>query len=302
MWRTRAVGAALAALLSLPAGTYSWTESPKRPGRTHQLEPSPISELSNYKGLASWVDMYNRGPWRYPERTARRMAARGTKTLFLQTSNYKKKADVYKPGAMSRLLEAAHARGMKVIAWYLPSYAHPKRDWRRTKLAVLFESVNGQRFDGFAMDIEATVESNIATRNRRMIALSDRLRSFVGDDYALGAIIPDPVTQQFWPRFPYKKVRVRYDAFLPMAYWTYRTRGDRRVYNYSRDALKIIRWKTGDSKVPIHVIGGIASAAPVSEVRSFAKAAVDFRAKGASLYDFPITSAEQWDEMQRINE
>ncbi|MGH2752536.1 MAG: hypothetical protein ACRDK3_16945 [Actinomycetota bacterium] len=301
MWRTRAVGAALAALLSLPAGTSSRTESPETPGRTPQLEPSQTAPLSAYEGLASWVDMYDRGPWRYPQRTARRMAARGTKTLFLQTSNYRKKVDVYRPATMSRLLEAAHARGMKVVAWYLPSYAHPKRDWRRTKAALQFQSVNGQGFDGFAMDIEATVEPNIATRNRRMIALSDRLRSFVGDDYALGAIIPDPVTQQFWPSFPYKKVGNRYDAFLPMAYWTYRTGGTRRVYNYTRDALKIIRSKTGDSRVPIHVIGGIASAAPVSEVRSFAKAAVDFRARGASLYDFPITSSEQWDQMQRIN-
>ncbi|MGH2697936.1 MAG: hypothetical protein ACRDJL_01880 [Actinomycetota bacterium] len=91
------------------------------------------SELLSYKGLASWVDMYDKGPWRRPECTARRMALRGTKTLFLQTSNYRIKTDVYRPAAMSRLLEAAHANGMKVVTWYLPSYAHPRRDWRRTK-------------------------------------------------------------------------------------------------------------------------------------------------------------------------
>ncbi len=150
------------------------------------------------------------------------------------------------------------------------------------------------------MDIEATVERDIATRNRRMINLSDRLRNFVGDHYMLGAIIPDPVTQLFWPNFPYKKVNARYDVFLPMAYWTY-TSGPKRVYRYTRSALEIVRSRTGDPTVPVHVIGGIASHAPTTEVRSFARAANKFGAIGASLYDFPITSEPQWDEMQRIN-
>ena len=305
MWWTRALGAALVALLSLPAATYDISNSLRGPARDRVRfsapEIGPTSELETYGGLASWVDMYDKGPWKNPERTARRMAARGTATLFLQTSNYRKKSDIYRPSAMSRLLEAAHANGMKVVAWYLPSYAHPRRDWRRTKAAVTFVSGNGQFFDGFAMDIEATVESTIAVRNQRAIALSDRLRAFVGDDYALGAIVPDPVTQRFWPNFPYKRLRARYDAFLPMAYWTFRTRGEWRVHRYVRDALAIIRAKTNDETVPVHVIGGIASDASAAEVRGFAKAAIKFAALGASLYDFPITSDSQWDQLQRLN-
>ena len=260
------------------------------------------STLDAYRGLASWVDMYDKGPWKHPERTARRMAKRGTRTLFLQTSNYRKRNNIYKPGAMSRLLEASHARGMKVVAWYLPSYSGAKRDWRRTKAAVTFTSVMGESFDGFAMDIEATAEPNVAVRNRRAIALSDRLRSFVGDEYALGAIIPDPVTQRFWPNFPYKELNARYDAFLPMAYWTFRTGGKRRVYRYTRDALSIVRARTNDETVAVHVVGGIASAASAAEVRGFTSAAVRFGATGASLYDFPITDADQWTHLQRLND
>jgi len=303
--RTRALGAALVAMLSLPAATYDIPDSLPDPARGQSRSSAPeagaTSDLDTYGGLASWIDMYDKGPWKNPERTARRMAKRGTATLFLQTSNYRKRNDIYKPSAMSRLLEAAHANGMKVVAWYLPSYAHPRRDWRRTKAAVTFASDNGQLFDGFAIDIEATVEPNIAVRNRRAIALSDRLRAFVGEDYALGAIIPDPVTQRFWPNFPYKKLSARYDAFLPMAYWTFRTQGERRVHRYTRDALAIIRAKTNDETIPVHVIGGIASDASTAEVRGFARAAVKFDAWGASLYDFPITSDPQWAQLQRLN-
>jgi hypothetical protein len=268
------------------------------------LDPAAgrASALRSYEGLATWVDMFDKGPWKNPGRTTRRMAERGTATLYLQTSNYRKNNDIYRPRAMSRLLEAAHANGMKVIAWYLPSYAHPQRDWRRTKAAVTFASDNGQFFDGFAMDIEATVEPKIAVRNQRAAALSDRLRRYVGDDYALGAITPDPVTQRFWPSFPYKKLRARYDVFLPMAYWTFKTRGERRVHRYTRDALAIVRAKTNDEKVPVHVIGGIASDASVAEVRGFARAAVKFDALGANLYDFPITSQGPWTQMQRLND
>lgn len=294
----------LVALLSLSAATYDIPDlhgSARGQAQSGGAGAGPTSDLESYEGLASWVDMYDKGPWRNPERTARRMAKRKTATLFLQTSNYRKKNDLYKPSAMSRLLEAAHANGMKVVAWYLPSYAHPRRDWRRTKAAVTFVSDNGQFFDGFAMDIEATEEPNIAVRNQRAIALSDRLRAYVGENYALGAIIPDPVTQRFWPNFPYKKLSARYDALLPMAYWTFRTWGERRVHRYTRDALAIVRTKTNDETVPIHVIGGIASEASTAEVRGFARAAVKFDAWGASLYDFPITSDEQWSHLQRLN-
>lgn len=301
VWRTRIIGALLGASIALPAAAFAPGQQSKVNGPPPATGLELVSEIDAYDGLASWVDMYNKGPWKYPERTAKRLAERETKTLFLQTSNYRKRSDICKPQAMSRLLEASHSHGMKVIAWYLPSYATPKRDWRRTKKAVVFESANGHRFDGFAMDIEATVERDIPTRNRRMIDLSDRLRDYVGDDYMLGAIIPDPVTQLFWPNFPYKKVNARYDVFLPMAYWTYRTSGPKRVYRYTRSALEIIRSRTDDPKVPVHVIGGIASDAPATEVRSFARAANKFEAVGASLYDFPITSGPQWDEMQRIN-
>jgi len=305
VWRTRALGAALVAILSLPAATYdipgSIGDLARGPLRSGAPGAGPTSNLEPYGGLASWVDMYDRGPWRNPERAARRMAKRGAATLFLQTSNYRKKNDIYKPRAMSRMLEAAHANGMQVVAWYLPSYAGLLRDWRRTKAAVTFTTDNGQFFDGFAMDIEATVEPNIAVRNQRAIALSDRLRTFVGKDYALGAIIPDPVTQRFWPDFPYKKLSARYDAFLPMAYWTFRTHGERRVYRYTRDALAIIRAKTNDKKLPVHVIGGIASDASTAEVRGFARAAIKFDARGASLYDFPITSEPQWAQLQRLD-
>ncbi len=115
MWRTRIIGAALGAAIALPAAAFA----PEQPPEVNKPAPEAgvefVSKIDAYDGLASWVDMYNKGPWKYPKRTAKRMAERGTKTLFLQTSNYRKKSDIYKPRAMSKLLEASHNHGMKVM-------------------------------------------------------------------------------------------------------------------------------------------------------------------------------------------
>lgn len=301
MRRVRILGAGLALVLAVPAVAFAIKDSVEPEGRAPVERLELVAELGAYDNLATWVDMYDRGPWVHPERTARRMAARGTKTLFLETSNYKKKTAIYRPASTSRLIEAAHLNGLRVIAWYLPGYDNLARDWRRTRRAITYTSTNGQHFDGFAMDIEATVVRDISTRNRRMITLANRLRDFVGPDYTLGAIIPDPVSQRFWPNFPYRKVHARFDVFMPMAYWTYRTGGQSNVYNYTSAALNIIRSETRDASVPIHIIGGIASDAPTREVRGFARAARDYAAVGASLYDYPITTLRQWEQMKRIN-
>jgi hypothetical protein len=255
---------------------------------------------SAYEGLAAWVDIYDRGPWERPERTVRGLAHRGVATLFLQTSNYRRRSLLHRPAVLSRLLAAADRAGIRTIAWYLPGFDAPLRDWRRVKAAVTHVSAAGDRFDGFAMDIEATAVRDIGLRNRRALSLSSRLRRLVGDRATIGAIIPDPVAQRYWPRFPYRKLRAHFDVFLPMAYWTHHSRGAARVRRYTRLTLRLIRARTGDREVPIHPIGGIASHASVAEVRGFAGAVRDFAAAGASLYDAPITSAAQWQQLRRI--
>jgi hypothetical protein len=250
--------------------------------------------VAPYHGLAAWIDIFDARPWERPAQTARRLAGRGVRTLFVQTSNYRQPRAVHRPAALGRMLRSAHRHGLRVVAWYLPGFDDPVRDWRRIKAAVDFASRDGDRFDGFALDIEATAVRDIALRNRRMLRLSSRLRRVVGDRYPLGAIIPDPVSQRYWPRFPYGPVGDYYDAILPMAYWTGHAWGETRVHRRTCRALRVIRARTRDRAVPVHVVGGIASDASPAEVRGFVRAAVACRAVGASLYDAPITSVEQW--------
>ena len=66
-----------------------------------------------------------------PERTAQRIAARGVATVWVETANYRAAVDVVKPARLARLVEALHARGVRVVAWYLPGHVRPELDVRR---------------------------------------------------------------------------------------------------------------------------------------------------------------------------
>jgi hypothetical protein len=142
-------------------------------------------DLSAYEGLGAWIDIYDVGPWAHPTKATTRLRRRGVRTIFLQTSNYGARAGIVRPARVGRLLKAAHRRHMDVVAWYVPSFSHSKRDLWRSLRAIRFRS-DGERFDGFGLDIEATKVSKISVRNRRLLRLSNRIRRICGSHLSAG--------------------------------------------------------------------------------------------------------------------
>lgn len=263
--------------------------------------PGPV-DLSAYEGLASWVDIFNEKPWDNPSGAVKKMAKRGAEAIFLQTSTYGQGGGIYDEAAVDEFLYHAHKRGMKVIAWYVPSFDQQDVDFRRIKRAIRYRSPGGHRFDSFALDIEATNVGDISLRNKRLIKLSNRIRREAGSSYPLGAITPDPIASLYWPEFPYKEMADRYDVFVPMGYFTFRADGYKEVKEYTTANIKKIRQETGSPEVPIHFIGGIADDAEPAELKGFVKAAREKEVMGASLYDYPITSRRSWYELRALND
>lgn len=266
--------------------------------RASEAEPP---DLSPYEGLASWVDIFNRKPWANPRGAVRTMAKRGAKAIFLQTSTYGQPRSLYDREAIDEFLYHAHRRGMKVIAWYVPTFDQQGIDFKRSKRAIRYRSPSGHRFDSFGLDIEATHVGDISLRNKRLVALSKRIRRVAGPSYPLGAITPDPVVASYWPDFPYKRLDRVYDVFVPMGYWTFRARGYNAVREYTSQGVKNIQRAIGKKDVPIHFIGGIADDAGPSDLRGFTKAAREHELIGASLYDYPITDRRSWFEMRALS-
>lgn len=262
-----------------------------------------VGGLRAYGGLGTWVDLYSPSFRSDPERLAAALAARGATAVFVETGNYRRRVDLVAPRWLAGLIEAAHARGIAVVAWYLPSLTDVRRDLRRARASTRFRTVNGDRFDSFALDIEATAVRNVAERNRRLLALSQSLRAEVGDGYPLGAIIPSPVGMthlpRYWPHFPYADLARVYDVVVPMAYYSYRAHGRAAVRRYIETSVGIIRRASGDAAIPVHVIGGLAGKTTVGDVAAFVDAAAACGAYGLSLYDFDTTNRSMWPLLRR---
>ena len=253
-----------------------------------------------YAGLGTWLDIYAGSAWAHPQREVAAMARDGVRTLYLQTGNYEQQVDLVRRRALGRFVDAAHAAGLRVVAWYLPALTDPVQDERRALAAIHFRSPRGERFDSFALDIEASLVRPVRLRNRRLLRLSAELRKAAGAGYALGAIIPSQVGMHkhphYWPGFPYRSLARVFDVFLPMAYFTYRVKGRAASAAYVEQSVDLLRAAVGDS-VPVHVIGGVAGTASAADVSGFMDAVAQLSPVGYSLYDFPLTTGPIWHEL-----
>lgn len=263
--------------------------------------PATPATPAIYGGVGSWVDLFAKRARSNPDRVVASLRAHGVTTLYLETSNYSQRADVVDPRVVGRFVDAAHAAGMRAVAWYLPSLSHPLLDSRRALAALRFRSSTGQSFDSFALDIEATVVRNVSLRNARLLELARTLRAAAPPAYPLGAIVPSPVGMRrhprYWPRFPFRSLGTEFDAFLPMAYFSYYAKTPAAAYVYARDVVTAIRRGTGRPGVPVHIIGGIANRIGAPALAGFIRAAEDCGVTGLSLYAFPETSPTEWTQI-----
>ena len=249
-------------------------------------------------GLATWVDIYDGIVYATPELTATRIAARGVRTVFAETANDRSTTDVVKPAQLGRLVDALHAEGIEVVAWYLAGFVAPARDLRRTRAMLQFRTPSGGAFDGVALDIESTRNRNAAQRSRRLLALARTLRAEAGGLPVYAITLPPRMLERrptVWPGFPWTELAPLVDGFVPMAYTGSAFRGYEATYGYVARSLALLRTLTANPDVPIHAAGGVANRMNAEELRGLADAvADDGRVVGWSLYDFATSTPLAW--------
>jgi hypothetical protein len=275
------------------------------------LPATPAAALTStgrpFAEAGSWVSIFSGDAvWDHPRAVVARMHREGVHTLFLQTASSSSPvgSQVYRPSQVGRFLGAAHARGMRVVAWYLPPLRDVGREYRRAMAAIDLRTPGGQRFDAFALDIEPSATTPAGTlRNDNLRRLSNRLRTAVGPTYKLGAIIPSPIglslAPKFWPSFPYATVGQFYDVVLPMSYSTYRVSGATATYDYTMGNIAFLRSVLGPT-VSLHVIGGNAGQSGRLETRAFVQACNDARVTGASMWHYTAYGDGDWQEMRAL--
>jgi hypothetical protein len=248
--------------------------------------------------MGAWVDLYDYALREQmdPAAAVAEMAARGVRTLYLQTRRWNLPADIHDPATVSRFIDEAHARKIQVVGWYLPGFADLDRDVARSLAVLRFVTPKGNKFDGFAPDIEdqRAVGENPVAFGAGVAEYSRRLRSAVGARTMLGAIVPDAVNNERAPRrwgpFPWPQIAQSYDVVMPMAYWTearrrVRCRAPSEVEAYLGQVAAKTRALMGAER-PMHLIGGVADCMPAEDGTAYANAVLQLGSVGASLYDF----------------
>jgi hypothetical protein len=321
--RARIVLAALLTALVVAIAVVAFTSSSNAAGGSIGSVVERISvsgpttrDVRAYAGQGAWVDAFDYGPEYQKKGVAPPitpaavddMAAHGVKTLFIQAT----RADATAPdGFVDRALVAeflvrAHRHGMRVVGWYLPTFADVDADLARLSAITRF-NVLGHRFDGVAVDIEdVDTVTDVSERNQRLVDLSNRLRTEVGSE-ALGAIVLPPVltevvNPQRWPDFPWSQIHPLYNVWLPMSYWTFRSvsSGYHDGYTYNDESTRRLRADLEDPTALVHGIGGIADTATADELTRFVQSLFDTGSIGGSVYDWNTLSPASRDLMTQL--
>jgi hypothetical protein len=283
------------------------------------VSPTPANavardDLDAYEGLGTWVDVFDYVPafqnaGNVPAVTTRSfddMARLGVKTVYLQAAQDDERSpgDTIDPKLLGRMLRAAHDADLRVVAWYLPRFVDVDVDFRRVRALLRFEA-GGEEFDGFALDIEANRGvPDTQSRNAALVDLSKRVRKLAGDR-PLGAIVLEPVllevvNTEFWPEFPWRRLSLLYDVWLPMSYWTNRNSdsGYKEGFRYTDENIRRVRNNLDDKDAAVHAIGGIADTAAAKDYDGFLRAVKKEDAIGWSIYDYNTTVSSAWPHLR----
>lgn len=298
-------------------------------------EPGPVNEVTAagrregievYSGLGAWLDVFDYSP-AYgfdgvpavgPE-VVDDMAAAGVTTLYLQTARRDGLSSglTEDPAVIAAFLKRAHDNDMAVVGWYLPTWTGLRRGDLDRLVAILDFEVDGQRFDGVAVDIEGVpVQAQRRDWNRRLFVLSEDLRAAAGDR-AIGAIVLPPVliediNDQYWPEFPWREISPFYDVWMPMTYWSFRSSDSPWAdpAKYTADSVVRLRENIDDPLAIVHPIGGIGATddetlgseplAAVDDLGSFVFAVDATDSVGWSVYDWMTMSPDGRERMRDL--
>ena len=219
------------------------------------------------------------------------------RTVYVETANDRSTVDVVNPKELGLFVDALKARGIRVVAWYLPGFVKPALDVRRTRAMLSFRTPTGAAFDGVALDIESLRLKSVGLRTTRLLALSRILRAEAGETPVAAITYPSRGFERhptWWPDFPWQQLTALVDAWIPMTYTGTSFPGYDATYGYVARSLRLLRTAVGPD-IPIHAAGGVANRMTADELKAFVDAVADEgTVTGWSLYDFQTTGPKGW--------
>jgi hypothetical protein len=296
--RTRTLRRLLVVVLGVALlGTTGTACDPPKP-------PRPKAEkVAVFSGVGAWWDTFDWSPTtsagpKLDLPDVDRLADRGVQVLYIQPSRYTSPTWTVDEAKFKSIVDRAHARGLRVVAWFVPTFVDLKADMLHLSDPLRFG------VDGIGMDIEITMEKNMEKRNNALVFLSYFFHA-VKPDVPFAAIVLPPVVTEimnlnYWPNFPYQKLKDLYDVWMPMGYWTNRKADSewRNAERYTNENIDRIRAGLGDPNAPVHPIGGIGDLTTAEDMAGFIRSAQSRGAIGASIYDDRTSNDAQYAALQ----
>ena len=306
-----------ASVRSLPGGAHlavtSWQEDAR--GQVwYEIRGlwtlGPLRFLMATPGGRAWKSVAGKGMWLSlgtvsgsdPDALARAAALDGVTHLYIEAAI--SPWGFHGRDSVGPLIDAAHRRGLAVIAWVYPYLVDIASDVSLTRTVASFRTAGGERFDGIAADLERNMD---VTHIR---AYSQLIRYYLGPSTLLIGVTYPP---QSIPTYPFAEVAHFYNAIAPMDYW-HQTRtatglnyghmkyGYAYAYRYARDSVLTIRRTAGSA--PIMPIGqtfdnfGRLERGPYApsadEIRGFLEGSRDSGAAGVSFFQWMTATVPEW--------
>ena len=277
--------------VSLPPGGFGEPKPQPPPAVADDALPAPLApgpkatDLSAVQDRSIWITNWPKTDLDVPG-LVERVRAAGLRSIWVRTGGTRQ--GYYGDTFLPRLVPAAHAAGLKVVAWDFPFLSDPVADAQRARAAL------DAGVDAIAPDVETQYEGTYATPRRVELYLS-HVRSYAGTR-PVAATVPRPTARRL-ASFPYASFPAYADLFVPMVYWSCNEPG--KLVAESMQHL--------GPMLPVHPVGqaydmgeegGRPGLPTFAETWRFLDAARRGGAVGASLWTIERMGAEQWEALR----
>ena len=248
------------------------------------------ASLDAIDGKGVWIWKYRMSEGGDTAALVARAARTGLRQLWVRVGD--SKDGFYGAGVLNDLVPAAHAAGIRVMAWGFPYLYDPAGDAAWTNAVLAWRSRDGSGVDGFSPDIETASEGTALSARRAVLYLSLVRPGAAASGRPLVATVFPPTDAQL-ASYPFAAMAAYVDAFAPMVYWNCREPGDAAASAIARLS----------PLAPVHVIGQGYDMGPEGgrigppsgqEILRFFDVARRSGARGASLWDWQEMTADHW--------
>ena len=277
----------------LPPPPPPWHPAVEVPSASLPPVTGPVawsSDLGPITGKGMWIWQWSATDAGNPAAIVRDATRAGLHQVWIRVADSMN--GFYGASELDALVPAAHAAGLRVMAWGFPYLYDPVGDAAWSAQVLAWRTPTGQQIDGFSADIEEPTEGVDLTAQRTGVYLQ-AVRKAAGSRLLVATVYPP--LDSYWAagHYPYATMARYVDAFAAMIYWECTDPGA----DAAGDVARLSTLK------PVHIIGQAYDMAAeggrplppsAAEITEFMSSGRQAGALGASFWVWQSARPEEW--------